>query len=173
MKLTRYAALACLSTLVSTPLVYAQQEQALVGEPIAIESSVPQQQERLPAASVAPLPTQTVMASPSLAQADPQSTAPTVERLSIQPGQRLSEALGSWLKSQGIELSWEPSGSLPGRARDVVIESAWQASQIDVPATLTEVLSVFGLQAHLVRSGKDSAQAITSVVVRNATTPRS
>jgi len=105
--------------------------------------------------------------------------APT-ERLSIQAGQRLSAALAAWLKSQDITLSWEPAGSLPGRVRDVVIDSAWLSSQASLEPTLSEVLAPFGLTAHILRQRQttDSSNAVildaspTSVVVRNASNAR-
>ena len=100
--------------------------------------------------------------------------------LAIQPGQRLSQALALWLKTQDINLSWEPAGSLPGRVRDVVIESAWLASQAALEPTLSEVLAPFGLSAHVLR--QDTAPTLgssgtpglppTSVVVRNASNSR-
>ena len=93
------------------------------------------------------------------------------ERLTIQAGQRLSFAVGAWLKSQNIELSWEPAGTLPGRIRDVVIDSAWKASQPALEPTLSEVLAPFGLTAHILRQGittvSTSSTGPTSIVVRN------
>lgn len=105
---------------------------------------------------------------------------PAIERLTIQAGQRLSVALGSWLKSQSIELSWEPAGTLPGRVRDVVIDSTWLASQTALEPTLTEVLAPFGLTAHVLRQRQttDASNVTildtspTSVVVRNASNAR-
>lgn len=107
-------------------------------------------------------------------------TPPAIERLAIQAGQRLSLALGAWLKSQNIELSWEPAGTLPGRVRDVVIDSAWLASQTSLEPTLTEVLAPFGLTAHVLRQRQttDASHVThldaspTSVVVRNASNAR-
>jgi hypothetical protein len=109
-----------------------------------------------------------------------QAPTPVIERLSIQAGQRLSVALGTWLKSQSVELSWEPSGTLPGRVRDVVIDSAWLASQTALEPTLSEVLAPFGLTAHVLRQRQntDSSNVTildtspTSVVVRNASNAR-
>lgn len=105
---------------------------------------------------------------------------PAIERLTIQAGQRLSVALGAWLKSQSIDLSWEPAGTLPGRVRDVVIDSTWLASQTTLEPTLTEVLAPFGLTAHVLRQRQttDASNAVvldatpTSVVVRNASNAR-
>lgn len=103
-----------------------------------------------------------------------------IERLSIQAGQRLSVALSAWLKTQKIDLSWEPAGTLPGRMRDVVIESAWLASQAALEPTLSEVLAPFGLSAHVLRQDTNPAPGSsntpglppTSVVVRNASNSR-
>ncbi len=115
-------------------------------------------------------------ASPHTAQAP----TPVIERLTIQAGQRLSVALGTWLKSQSVELSWEPSGTLPGRVRDVVIDSAWLASQTALEPTLSEVLAPFGLTAHVLRQRQNTDASNvtildtspTSVVVRNASNAR-
>ena len=110
----------------------------------------------------------------------PSTTSPSVARLNIQAGQRLSVALSSWLRSQGIDLSWEPAGTLPGRIRDVVIDSAWLASQSALEPTLTEVLAPFGLTAHVLRQRQandaSSPEVLntspSSVVVRNASNAR-
>ena len=103
-----------------------------------------------------------------------------IDRLTIQAGQRLSVALGAWLKSQSIELSWEPAGTLPGRVRDIVIDSTWLASQTALEPTLSEVLAPFGLTAHVLRQRQttDASNVTildtspTSVVVRNASNAR-
>lgn len=105
---------------------------------------------------------------------------PAIERLTIQAGQRLSVALGAWLKSQSIELSWEPAGTLPGRVRDIVIDSTWLASQTALEPTLSEVLAPFGLTAHVLRQRQttDASNVTildtspTSVVVRNVSNAR-
>lgn len=125
--------------------------------------------------SAVPLTAAAALTTPS-----PKALTPAIERLTIQAGQRLSVALGAWLKSQSIELSWEPAGTLPGRVRDVVIDSAWLASQISLEPTLTEVLAPFGLTAHVLRQRQttDASNAVvldatpTSVVVRNASNAR-
>lgn len=119
-------------------------------------------------------------AAPALTPPSTKALTPAIERLTIQAGQRLSLALGAWLKSQSIELSWEPAGTLPGRVRDVVIDSAWLASQTSLEPTLTEVLAPFGLTAHVLRQRQttDASNAVvldatpTSVVVRNASNAR-
>lgn len=120
--------------------------------------------------------------TPTPASTPPSAKAliPAIERLTIQAGQRLSAALGSWLKSQSIELSWEPAGTLPGRVREVVIDSTWLASQTALEPTLTEVLAPFGLTAHVLRQRQttDASNVTildtspTSVVVRNASNAR-
>ena len=107
---------------------------------------------------------------PQIATSAPQSTAPVVERLSIQAGQRLSVALSNWLNSQNISLSWEPAGTLPGRVRDVVIESTWSAKQVSLEQSLAEVLAPFGLTAHVLRQG--ASEEATSIVVRNTSNSR-
>ena len=111
--------------------------------------------------TTAPVPVLTPVQAPTLPD----------ERLTIQAGQRLSFAVGAWLKSQNIELSWEPAGTLPGRVRDVVIDSAWRASQPALEPTLSEVLAPFGLTAHVLRqgitTGSTSSTGSTSIVVRN------
>jgi hypothetical protein len=118
--------------------------------------------------------------APALTPPSTKALTPAIERLTIQAGQRLSLALGAWLKSQSIDLSWEPAGTLPGRVRDVVIDSAWLASQTALEPTLTEVLAPFGLTAHVLRQRQttDASNAVvldatpTSVVVRNASNAR-
>ena len=89
----------------------------------------------------------------------------------VQPGQRLSIALGSWLKNQGITLSWEPAGSLPGRMRDIVFDSAWQASDTSLEKTLSDSLQPFGLAA-LILKPSDASSAPHTVVVRNSAPTR-
>lgn len=93
--------------------------------------------------------------------------ASELQALRLLPGQRLSAALGLWLKDRGIELSWEAAGSLPGRVRDVLIESSWLASQRELEPTLAEVLAPFGLVAHLLRLNRSSTEPVNTVVVRN------
>lgn len=141
--------------------------------------SAPPNDGTLITASVVQSPTVPVPSSVREAKRiEPVSVVPTLvviqqsiqapPRLIIQPGQHLSIALATWLKSQEITLSWEPTGTLPGRARDIVIESTWQASDPDLEKTLTEVLQPFGLEAHILKSNAESSHP-TSVVVRNAT----
>jgi len=118
--------------------------------------------------------------APALTPPSTKALSPAIERLTIQAGQRLRVALGAWLKSQSIELSWEPAGTLPGRVRDIVIDSNWLASQTSLEPTLTEVLAPFGLTAHVLRQRQttDASNAVvldatpTSVVVRNASNAR-
>ena len=118
--------------------------------------------------------------APALTPPSTKALSPAIERLTIQAGQRLSLALGAWLKSQSIELSWEPAGTLPGRVRDIVIDSNWLASQSSLEPTLTEVLAPFGLTAHVLRQRQttDASNVTildtspTSVVVRNASNAR-
>ncbi len=107
---------------------------------------------------------------PQIAPPAAQVTTPAIERLSIQAGQRLSVALSNWLKPQNITLSWEPAGTLPGRVRDVVIESTWSATQTSLEPSLAEVLAPFGLTAHVLRQG--ASEEATSIVVRNASNSR-
>ena len=141
----------------------------------------------LPSASVVgPLKTTSTTSSTTSSTSSITGSTPaqapnaSIERLSIQAGQRLSAALAAWLKSQDITLSWEPAGSLPGRVRDVVIDSAWLSSQASLEPTLSEVLAPFGFTAHILRQRQttDSSNAIildaspTSVVVRNASNAR-
>jgi hypothetical protein len=118
---------------------------------------------------VTPLP-ETVATVPMAVELPVSKSEPQIDRLSIQAGQRLSLALGNWLKSQNITLSWEPAGTFPGRVRDVVIESTWLATQTSLEPSLTEVLAPFGLTAHVLRQGK--SEEPTSIVVRNASNAR-
>lgn len=124
--------------------------------------------------------TAALTATPAPALPAAQAPTPAIERLTIQAGQRLSVALAAWLKTQDIALSWEPAGTLPGRVRDVVIDSAWLASQASLEPTLSEVLAPFGLTAHILRQRQttDASNVTildaspTSVVVRNASNVR-
>lgn len=84
-----------------------------------------------------------------------------VSALTLAAGERLSASLRQWLQSQRMELSWEASGSMPSRMRDVVIERAWAAPSSDLVQTLTEVLSPFGLSAQIDATTQ-------TVIVRNA-----
>jgi hypothetical protein len=95
----------------------------------------------------------------------------SVEPFAIQPGQRLSQALAMWLKTQEINLSWEAAGSLPGRIRDIVVDSAWQASDTNLEKTLTDVLLPFGLEAHVLKTNQKTVGP-TAVVVRNLSNTR-
>ncbi|MDI9235184.1 hypothetical protein [Limnohabitans lacus] len=139
-----------------------------------------------PTSDLPAAPTVAPPSSPVTSKAATPGTTPgqtpiaQIERLSIQAGQRLSVALGAWLKSQSVELSWEPAGTLLGRVRDVVIDSAWLASQTALEPTLSEVLAPFGLTAHILRQRQstDASNVTildaspTSVVVRNASNAR-
>ncbi len=113
---------------------------------------------------------QSMAAAAKLADLPSESTAAQSSLLSIAAGQRLSVALGAWLKAQAIEMSWEAQGSLPARMRDVQMDSPWQASQADVKATLEEILPPFGLMAQIQQLG--SSERIATVVVRNQISAR-
>lgn len=163
--------------------VHANQPTAMVGEPV--ERASPKASAESDVAQPGNSVRSSTSEAPSVAQVvagatDAATTAAPIDRLSIQAGQRLSVVLGTWLKSQNIDLSWEPAGTLPGRVRDVIIESSWLASQTALEPTLTEVLAPFGLTAHVLRQGSSSSSSSTnaaginptSVVVRNASNAR-
>jgi len=146
-----------------------------------------------PSASMVPLTDNTVATSPVKAsdasvvsvvvadaapsqknESEAQVPTPTgkPERLLVMAGQRLSVALSVWLKSQNIDLSWEAPGSLPGRMREVVLESTWTAAQTSLVPTLREVLAPFGLEAHVLVQDTPPGSQPRAVVVRNASGAR-
>lgn len=106
------------------------------------------------------LPTQE--SSESLVTTDPIPTAPAPTPLHISAGERLSVALAQWLQTRDMTMSWEATGSLPGRMRDVVLERDWAATDTDVVQTLTQVLEPFALNAQIVQQPSQ-----TTVVIRN------
>ena len=108
------------------------------------------------------------MAQPVVAA---ESSPPPVPAFVISAGDRLSTALENWLSTQDIRISWEATGALPGRVRDVSIESTWQSSGDTVEEILQEILQPFGLQAMLLKT-KNAPEKISTVVVKNNTTTR-
>jgi len=91
----------------------------------------------------------------------PKHKLPDSANFSIEPGQRLSSALTTWLQGQGIELVWDVSAS-GERIRDIEMISAWVAPSQDIEQTLAHLLPPFGLRALV----QDSPRA---VIVRAAT----
>lgn len=87
---------------------------------------------------------------------------PSLPILHISAGERLSVALAKWLQTRDMTMSWEATGSLPGRMRDVVLERDWAATDTDVVQTLTQVLEPFALNAQIVQQPSQ-----TTVVIRN------
>lgn len=87
---------------------------------------------------------------------------------SVKPGQRLSKVLSEWLKKQDVNISWEAQGTLPGRIRDVEIESTWVSQSKKIDETLEQILKPFGFVAEIVQPS-EGMQQTTLVVVRNAT----
>lgn len=110
-------------------------------------------------AVVPPNPAPLTMAAPepSMAQVYGPGSA-----FSVAPGQRLMPSLKGWLTARGVELSWEASGSTPGRIRDVVVDSPLRASSTDIPSVLNEVLTPFGFEAQIQQGSP------LRVVVKNA-----
>jgi len=161
----------------ASAIVGAKDLEPIVGEPVmriavmhntnshesnAGQSATPTADQAM-APTAAKAQTQVPQATQTLAAADePKNVTP----LTLMAGERLSASLREWLQSQQMELSWEASGSMPSRMRDVVIERAWAAPSTDLVQTLTKVLSPFGLSAQIDASTQ-------TVIVRNASSASS
>lgn len=100
--------------------------------------------------------------SESLVTTAPTPGTPALAPLHISAGERLSVALARWLQTRDMTMSWEATGSLPGRMRDVVLERDWAATDTDVVQTLTQALEPFALNAQIVQQPSQ-----TTVVIRN------
>jgi len=161
--------------------VHANQALPMVGEPVqhvsskaALESGAvpPADSARSGASSTLSVTSVVAETATTATTTDTEASNPVIERLTVQAGQRLSVALGTWLKPQKIELSWEAPGSLPGRMRDVVLDSTWTATQTSLIPTLREVLAPFGLEAHVLAQDTTPGSQPRAVVVRNASGAR-
>jgi hypothetical protein len=133
-------------------------KERIVGDPVVRFSKAMSPQESLGAGeSLSPQPS-----SESLVTTAPTPTPPAPTTLHISAGERLSVALTRWLQTRDMTMSWEATGSLPGRMRDVVLERDWAATDTDVVQTLTQVLEPFALNAQIVQQPSQ-----TTVVIRN------
>lgn len=92
--------------------------------------------------------------------------------LVLLPGSRLSHSIRDWLGGRSIKLSWEAQGKTPGQIRDFEIESHWTSRGGELEASLTEVLSSFGLTAEILRAPGAPAGTAEMVMVRNGAAPR-
>ena len=119
-----------------------------------------------------------VMDGPAVKQMDaalggrPVVKADELKPLVLLPGSRLSHSIRDWLAGRSIKLSWEAQGKTPGLVRDFEVESQWTSRSADLEASLTEVLSPFGLTAEILRAPGAPAGTAEMVMIRNGAAPR-